>query len=75
MLPALRRHLGRSLDEPVCGVAPADTRKIDGDSPAYFLDETSPVARNEKERTLLLCYRLLPAKRGAALPDIIKPVD
>lgn len=75
MLPELRRHLGRSLDELVCGVGPADTRKIDGEIPAYLLDETSPVACNEKERTQLLCYRLLPAKRGAALPDLIKPVD
>ncbi len=75
MMPELRRHLGRSLDELVCGIAPADARKIRDESLAYFVGDASPIVRNEKERTLLLRYRLLPAKRRAALLDLIKPAD
>ena len=41
----------------------------------YAAGEASPMARNEKERALLLRYRGLPAKRRAALLDLIKPVD
>ena len=74
MLPELRRHLGRSLDELICGVAPGDGRI--GDEPlTYAAGEASPVARNEKERALLLRYRTLPAKRRAALLDLIRPAD
>ncbi len=75
MLPELRRHLGRSLDELVCGATPADARQIGDDILIYDAGDASPGARNEKERTLLLRYRLLPAKRRAALLDLIKPAD
>lgn len=75
LLPELRRHLGRSLDELICGIAPADARKIGDESLAYFVGDASPVVRSEKERALLLRYRALPAKRRAALLDLIKPAD
>jgi transcriptional regulator with XRE-family HTH domain len=75
MLPELRRHLGRSSDELVCGAAPADARQIGDEILIYDAGDASPAARNEKERTLLLRYRLLPAKRRAALLDLIKPAD
>ena len=75
MLPKLRQQLGRSLDELICGVAPADARQVGDEVPAYAASEASPVARNEKERALLLRFRTLPAKRRAALLDLIKPAD
>ncbi len=75
MLPELRRHLGRSLDELVCGIAPADARKIGDERLAYFVGDASPIVRSEKERALLLRYRALPAKRRAALLDLIKPAE
>ena len=76
MLPELRKHLGRSLDELVCGMTPLDARHAIGEGTMpYAAVEASPMARNEKERALLLRYRGLPAKRRAALLDLIKPVD
>ncbi len=75
MLPELRRALGRSLDELICGVASGDHRQIAEGSPTYASDESSPVARNEKERALLLRYRNLPVKRRAALLDLLKPSE
>ncbi len=76
MLPELRKHLGRSLDELVCGMTPLDARHAIGEGTMpYAAGEASPMARNEKERALLLRYRGLPAKRRAALLDLIKPVD
>lgn len=75
MLPELRRALGRSLDELICGSLPGDSRQIGEGNPPYVSDESSPVARNEKERALLLRYRNLPAKRRAALLDLLKPSE
>ena len=76
LLPELRKHLGRSLDELICGVAPHEARQAVGeDALSYPAGEASPLARNEKERTLLMRYRGLPAKRRAALLDLIKPVE
>lgn len=73
MLPELRRALGRSLDELICGAT--DARQVGEGGPAYAHDETSPVARNEKERALLQRYRNLPAKRRVALLDLLKPAE
>ncbi|WP_256645589.1 helix-turn-helix domain-containing protein [Thermomonas paludicola] len=75
MLPELRRHLGRSLDELVCGIASTDGRQIGDEALIYAAGEASPIARNEKERALLLRYRTLPAKRRTALLDLIRPTD
>lgn len=86
MLPELRRQLRRSLDELVCGIQPTESfsgrvpdvlyDSADTDTGSeYQADETSPAARNEKERALLLRYRTLPAKRRAALLDLIRPAD
>lgn len=75
LLPELRRLLGRSLDELICGLAPADARQIGDDVLTYGAGEASPIARNEKERALLLRYRTLPAKRRAALLDLIRPTE
>jgi transcriptional regulator with XRE-family HTH domain len=86
MLPELRRQLKRSLDELICGMSPMDSQPmgmpgvfydaadVDFES-ADQIDDASPVARNEKERALLLRYRTLPAKRRAALLDLIRPAD
>jgi transcriptional regulator with XRE-family HTH domain len=74
MLPELRRELGRSLDELICGAQPAGSAIKEGKSP-YLAREASPVARDEKERALLLRYRSLPAKRRAALLDLLKPEE
>ena len=76
LLPEIRKHLGRSLDELVCGIAPLDAKQVVGEAnQPYIAGETSPLARNEKERALLLRYRGLPAKRRAALLDLIKPAE
>lgn len=75
MLPELRRQLGRSLDELICGVAPTDIRQISGESMIHTTGEASPVARDEKERALLLRYRTLSAKRRTALLELIRPAD
>jgi len=72
MLPALRRELGRSLDELICGAGPESSAIKEG-KPAYVVREASTVARDEKERALLLRYRSLPAKRRAALLDLLQP--
>jgi transcriptional regulator with XRE-family HTH domain len=73
MLPELRRELGRSLDELVCGVQPGEANAIGEGKSAYAAREASPVARDEKERALLQRYRSLPAKRKAALLDLLRP--
>jgi transcriptional regulator with XRE-family HTH domain len=71
MLPELRRQLRRSLDELVCGIGPADVspgRMVRDDA-----DEASPLARDEKERALLMRYRSLLPRQRVALLDLIKP--
>jgi transcriptional regulator with XRE-family HTH domain len=72
LLPELRRQLRRSLDELVCGVQPADASPECAARPS---DDTSPTARDEKERALLMRFRVLSAQRRAALLELIKPVD
>ncbi len=74
MLPELRRVLGRTLDELVCGIMPGDGRQV-GEGNRPYVDCSSPIARNEKERALLLRYRNLPAKRRTALLDLLKPAE
>ena len=74
LLPELRKQLERSLDELVCGITPLDAKQLVGETNLpYVTGEASPMARNEKERALLLRYRGLPVKRRAALLDLIKP--
>lgn len=75
MLPELRRVLGRTLDELVCGIVPGDGKQLAEGNPPYARDNSAPMARNEKERALLLRYRNLPAKRRAALLDLLKPSE
>lgn len=75
MLPELRRLLGRSLDELVCGVSPEDAPHPDGHGRLIDTSDASPSARNEKERALLLRYRSLSARQRAALLDLIAPAD
>ena len=72
LLPELRRQLRRSLDELICGVQPADASPECAARPS---DDTSPTARDEKERALLMRFRVLSAQRRAALLELIKPVD
>jgi len=72
LLPILRRELGRSLDELVCGEEPESSTIRDRKS-QYVTHEASPSARDEKERSLLVRYRGLSAKRRAALLELIKP--
>lgn len=73
MLPELRRQLRRSLDELICGIGPVDA------SPERVVrdvaDETSPLARDEKERALLVRYRRLLPRQRAALLDLIKQAE
>ena len=71
MLPELRRELGRSLDELICGVSP-EPSGIEEGRPKYTAREASPAARDEKERALLLRYRSLSVRRRAALLDLLK---
>jgi transcriptional regulator with XRE-family HTH domain len=73
VLPELRRALGRSLDELVCGLQPAEASAIAEDKSSYKSREASPVARDEKERALLQRYRNLPPRRRAALLDLLRP--
>ena len=72
MLPELRRELGRSLDELICGVSP-ETGRIEEGRPPYTAHRASSAARDEKERALLLRYRNLSARRRAALLDFLRP--
>lgn len=72
ILPALRRELGRSLDELVCGLG-SETSAVGEPHPAYPAREASPVARDEKERALLQRFRNLPPRRKAALLDLLRP--
>ncbi|HUH54663.1 MAG TPA: helix-turn-helix transcriptional regulator [Rhodanobacter sp.] len=72
MLPELRRELGRSLDELICGMPP-ETGRIEENRLPYTAREASPMARDEKERALLLRYRSLSAKRRAGLLDFLNP--
>lgn len=71
MLPELRRELGRSLDELICGVPPETGRIGEGGS-RYVAREASPSARDERERALLLRYRNLSPRRRSALLDLLK---
>ena len=73
MLPELPRLLGRSLDELICGAKPDDFRHMGENNTPNLTSEASPAARNEKERSLLLRYRSLPARRRAALLDLLIP--
>ena len=75
LLPELRHHLERSLDELVCGLTPLDSSRISKSDLQYSPMSLLPAARNEKERALLMRYRNLPPKRQLALLDLIKPVD
>ncbi len=63
MLPELRRLLGRSLDELICGVQPMEASPEA--AARSWASDASPAARNEKERALLLRYRGA-AARGTA---------
>ena len=74
MLPELRRQLSRSLDELICDAPSGDTATAENRSPTVA-DDGSPMARDEKERALLLRYRSLTAKRKAALLDLLKPAE
>lgn len=76
ILPQMRLVLKRSLDELICGVSASSRATAVRDSSAeYIADETAPAARDGKERALLLRYRALPAKRRAALLDLLVPSD
>lgn len=75
MLPDLRRLLGRSLDELICGVPPGEANAVGEPRLPYAAREASPMAHDEKERALLLRYRSLTAKRKAALLDLLKPAE
>jgi transcriptional regulator with XRE-family HTH domain len=59
MLPDLRRHLGRSLDELVCGIAPLESRQQIGEGNLpYATGEASPDgAQREGTHALLLRSR------------------
>jgi len=70
LLPLLRQALGRSLDELLCGL-PAEGGECQEDVAAYTTHAASPMARDEKERALLLRYRSLPARRRTALLDLL----
>jgi transcriptional regulator with XRE-family HTH domain len=77
VLPQLRIALKQSLDELICGI-PSSSRATnvrDESGSQYDADETTLAARDSKERALLLRYRALPAKRRAALLDLIVPSD
>lgn len=75
-LPQMRTVLKRSLDELICGASASSratgVRDVVGE---YVVDDTVPTARDSKERALLLRYRALPAKRRAALLDLLIPSD
>lgn len=73
MLPELRRQLSRSLDELICDVPPSHDAPATAARPLSATDDGAPVARDEKERALLLRYRNLSTRRRAALLDLIKP--
>jgi transcriptional regulator with XRE-family HTH domain len=70
-LPELRIQLRRSLDELICGVQPMETSPEA--AARSWANDASPAARNEKERTLLLRYRGLPARQRAALLELLRP--
>lgn len=65
LLPALSQNLQRSLDELVCGKASG----VREDGAAYQAD--GPKARDAREQALLLRFRSLPARRRAALLELI----
>jgi Predicted transcriptional regulators len=66
LLPALRKALGRSLDELVCGPDPAQAGEAIRESPGLYVG-------NAEERTLLVRYRALPPKRREAVLELLKP--
>lgn len=71
-LPRLRAALHRSLDELVCGLAES-ARESQQESATDRASESSLVARDEKERAVLLRYRSLSARRRAALLELLGP--
>ena len=73
MLPELRRQLYRSLDELICDAAPGHDALTVASRSSPTTDDSSPMARDEKERALLLRYRNLSARRRTALLDLIRP--
>lgn len=67
VLPELRNVLKRSLDELVCGVgATSTTKPHDGDTVELR-------AGSVHERTLLVRFRALTAKKREAFLEILKP--
>ncbi|MDP3858616.1 MAG: helix-turn-helix transcriptional regulator [Stagnimonas sp.] len=68
LLPALRRSLRCSLDELICGPAVADGNGVREDAAVYRSDHG---ARDLREQSLLRRYRSLPARRRAALLELI----
>jgi transcriptional regulator with XRE-family HTH domain len=72
LLPKLRDMLRTSLDELICGVAPA-SRKIGEAGNIYLAQDEALSARDARERALLQRYRGLSAKRRNALLELMRP--
>ena len=64
--------LRTSLDELIAGVAPGPRKIGDADGP-YLARDEGMAARDARERALLQRYRGLPAKRRAALLELMRP--
>ena len=76
ILPQMRVVLRQSLDELICGVSASSRATAVRDSSGeYIAADSTHAARDSKERALLLRYRALPAKRRAALLDLLIPSD
>lgn len=76
VLPQMRAVLRQSLDELICGASsPSHVTGARDTRSEYVINETAPMARDSKERALLLRYRALPAKRRSALLDLLVPSD
>lgn len=67
ILPDLRKALQCSLDELICGASSPGSVKLDDPQARGF------VASSTHERTLLVRFRGLPAKKREALLVILKP--
>lgn len=67
VLPELRNALKRSLDELICGVGPTSTTK------PHDRDKAELRAGSVHERTLLVRFRALTAKKREAFLEILKP--
>jgi len=72
LLPQLRITLGRSLDELICGLPPS-TKAIGDAHGTNTSSDTSLLARDARERSLLQRYRALTAKRREALLELMRP--